>query len=130
MARGQSGTTWRLEAVPKAGEEGFSPDVVRAFEEAAEQMQQPGEFEGGAVAVDSQAFSELTGFNPQPDEIISATAVKRAAEAATPARTKALANSRVAARGDYVSLGVFLRVCAAHGLRVRTAVNAVRRRYG
>ena len=128
MSRRQSGTSWRLEAVPSEGVEGLPEEVQRAFDDAANQLQQPGAFDLGAVAVDAQAFSELTGFHPQAGEIITATAVKRAAEAATAARTKALGNCRGAYRGDYVALGVFLRVCAANALRVRAETHVGRRR--
>ena len=128
MARKQSSSSWRLEAVGADG--GVSEQAVQAFGVAAEQLQHPGAFEGGSLTVDAQAFSELTGFHPQPGEVISVTAVRRAAEAATADRTKALANCRGSFRADYIELGVFLRVCAAHGLKIRTDLPVGKRRYG
>lgn len=128
MARKQSNASWRLEAVGAEGEGELSEPVAQAFHAAAEQLQQPGAFEQGAVTVDAQAFSELTGFHPLPGELISVTAVRRAAEAATADRTKALANCRGAYRSDYVALGVFLRVCAAQSLKLRTVTPVGRRR--
>lgn len=130
MGRKQSSVSWRLEAIAGQGD-GELPEQARsAFDSASEQLQQPGLFEGAAVTVDGQAFSELTGFHPQPGEVISVTAVRRAAEAATSDRTKALANCRGAFRADYVTLGVFLRVCAVNALRLRAEVPAGRRRHG
>jgi hypothetical protein len=131
MAQQDVRTTWRLQAVTRGQSEELPAAAQQAFEAAAEQMERPGAFESRAIAVDGQAFTALTGFNPQTGEFISPDAVRRGAEAATPARTRALGNSRATLRNDYIALGVFLRVCAAHTLGLKAelhgGVGSVRR---
>jgi hypothetical protein len=120
MAQQKAWVTWRLQAVTRSQSEEISEAAQQAFEHAAQEMERPGAFESRAIAVDSQAFTSLTGFSPQSGEFIAPDAVRRGAEAATPARTRALSNSRAALRNDYIALGVFLRVCAQHALGLKT----------
>jgi hypothetical protein len=128
MARIPPTGNCRLEAVGEK-ETGDVPEAARlAFDEAAQRLQRPGAFESHAIVVDTRAFSDLTGFAPVAGELIPISAVLRAAEVATVARTQALANCGGAAGADYVALGGFLRVCAAHRLALR-AVPHVNRRW-
>jgi hypothetical protein len=127
MARAQNSPSWRLQALTKEGGQELSDGAHRAFEDAANLMQQPGAFDSRSLVVDAQAFAELTGFHPHHGEFISASGVRRAAEAATADRTKALANCRGRFRSDYTALGVFLRVCAVNGLGLRAEKHSGKR---
>lgn len=124
MARHEARRLWRLQAVTRSQDEALPEAARQAFEAAAQQMERPGAFEAHAIAVDGQAFTGLTGFRPQPGEFIAPDAVRRGAEAATPARTRALGAAKSTLRNDYIALGVFLRVCATHALGLRTEVQA------
>jgi hypothetical protein len=119
MARNEIRQLCRLQAVSRSQSEETPEAVMLAFEEAGRRMERPGAFESRAIAVDGEAFRALTGFSPNGGEFISPEAVRRSAEAATPARTKALGNARAVLRNDYIALGVFLDVCAAHGLGLK-----------
>jgi hypothetical protein len=127
MSRKITGASWRLQAVTHDGAAELPEPSQRGFHDAGELLQQPGAFDTSAIVVDAQGFSDLTGFHPQAGELITATAVRRAAEAATAGRAKALANCRGGTGADYASLGVFLRVCAAHGLALRAEAHLARR---
>jgi hypothetical protein len=111
-----------LEAVTRAQSEAVSEAALQAFAEAGRLMDRPGAFENRAIAVNGEAFRALTGFRPGSGEFISPEAVRRGAEAATPARTVALGNARAPLRNDYIALSVFLRVCAAHALGLKAEV--------
>ena len=129
MARNETSPLCRLQAVTRTQSEEVPEGAMHAFDEAGRLMERPGAFESRAIAVNSEAFRALTGFNPAGGEYISPEAVRRSAEAATPARTSALGNARAALQNDYIALGVFLRVCAAHGLGLKADLPPVRRQY-
>src|SRR4051794_18695445 len=126
LARNQAAQLCRLQAVTRAQSEEVPDAALEAFEEAARLMERPGAFESRALAVNAEAVRSLTGFRPGRGEFVSPDAVRRGAEAATPARTKALGNARTLLRNDYIALGIFLRVCAAHGLGLKTDILALR----
>jgi hypothetical protein len=128
MARRETGRLCRLEAVTRDQSEALPEDALTAFVEAGRAMDREGAFESRAIAIDIEAFKALTGFSPAGGEFISPTAVLRSAEAATAARTAALGNARTALRNDYIALGVFLRVCAQHGLGLRAELMTARPR--
>jgi len=122
MARNEISRLCRLQAVTRIQSEEVPEAALRAFDEAGRLMDRPGAFESRAIAVNGEAFRALTGFNPGGGEYISPEAVRRGAEAATPARTSALGNARTSFRNHYSALGVFLRVCAVHGLGLKAEV--------
>jgi hypothetical protein len=126
LARSQAAQLCRLQAVTRSQSEEVPNAVLEAFEEAARLMDRPGAFESRALAVNAEAVRSLTGFRPARGEFVSPEAVRRGAEAATPARTKALGNARATLRNDYVALGIFLRVCAAHDLGLKADILALR----
>jgi hypothetical protein len=126
MARNEVSQLCRLQAVTRAQSEEVPEAAVQSFEEAGRAMERPGAFESRAIAIHGEAFRALTGFSPNRGEFISPEAVRRSAEAATPARTSALGNARAPLRNDYIALGVFLRVCASHGLGLKADVLTTR----
>ena len=126
MPRNEPGRLCRLQAVTRGRSEEVPEAALHAFEEAGQLMERPGAFESRAIAIDGEAFRSLTGFNPQGGEFISPEAVRRSAEAASPARTSALSRSRTSLRNDYIALGVFLRVCAAQGLGLKADLSSAR----
>ena len=128
MARNETRELCRLQAVTRSQSEEVPEAALQAFEQAAQQMERPGAFESRAIAVDGEAFRALTGFSPQQGEFISPEAVRRSAEVASAARTKALGNARASLRNDYIALGVFLRVCAAQGLGLKAELLSARGR--
>jgi hypothetical protein len=64
-----------------------------------------------SVRFEGSAFRKLTGFHTGPQERLSRRDVKRAADAASPQRAKALGNCY--GDFDYTSAAEFLRICAA-----------------
>jgi len=127
MARRKDDHLWRLEAVPRLPSEDMPEAAQLAFEAAGRAMERPGAFDSLAIAVNLEAFQSLTGFSPAGGEFISPEAVRRGAEAATVSRTSALGNAQAQFRNDYIALGVFLRVCAAHGLALKVDPQAPQR---
>ena len=83
---------------------------------------------GCAIVVEGRTFAELTGFRPLGGQTIDAGVIKRAADAATTSRAKALAACRGSNSADYVALAVFLSVCAANDLALRTERHLARQR--
>jgi hypothetical protein len=126
MARNEIRQLCRLQAVSRGQSEDVPEAALQAFEDAAQRMERPGAFESRAIAVDGEGFRALTGFSPNGGEFISPEAVRRSAEAATPARTRALGNARTSLRNDYIALGLFLEVCAAHGLGLKVDLMTAR----
>ncbi len=130
MARDEPASSWRLEAVPKDKGAQLTEAALQGFRDAADRLQRPGAFDGCAIVVDGRTFAELTGFRPQGGQVIDAGVIKRAADAATMSRAKALANCRGSTSADYVSLGAFLSVCSQYGLALKAERHVSRPRTG
>jgi hypothetical protein len=128
MGKNEATQLCRLRAVTSARSEAVPDAALLAFEEAGRAMERPGAFDSLALDVNIEAIRSLTGFSPAGGEYVSPEAVRRGAEAATPGRTKALGNARAVLRNDYIALGVFLRVCAMHGLGLKADVQPARPR--
>jgi hypothetical protein len=91
MARNEIRQLCRLQAVSRGQSEDVPEAALQAFEEAAQRMERPGAFESRAIAVDGEGFRAQTGFSPNGGEFISPEAVRRSAQAATPAPKPATA---------------------------------------
>ena len=120
MAKNRSRPLCRLQAVTRTQSEDVPEGIQEAFEQAAMQLDRPGAFDNRAIAVQDEAFTALTGFSPLSGEFIAPEAVKRSIDYASAARVRALINANTSLRNDYIALGVFLRVCAANALGLKS----------
>jgi TPR repeat protein len=115
----EAAMSWMMQAVRQDGTLELPTAAVAAFDALAGAAATVGS-PPTSVRIGGVAFCKLTGFHTAPQERLSRRDVKRAADAASPERAKALGNCY--GDVDYTAAADFLRICARHDL----AIQAVR----
>lgn len=107
--------SWMMQAVRQDGSMELPSEAVAAFAAMVGSPTGSGS-PPTSVRLAGSAFCKLTGFHTEPQERLSRRDVKRAADAASPERAKALGVCY--GDFDYTAAAEFLRICAAHDLAI------------